>query len=253
MGTFGTNRLIAGERGCLAVAVDADTDVRARWPDLPARIRGALDGRGDVDACARVAISLERAGIVVAVALPDGRSASRSVSRPEDVVPTLEALLLLPTAEAGAPDAQPARAAKPADAAARAVAPGPAPVVSASAAAANGAAREPGRFRLEFSLVTGARAGDGQVGFNLGALTLFDVSGWLVGFEAAASGYRGVMGGPAASALAAAVVGGRRLWFRSIALDVTAGPGGGGTRNRAQRLRPRRRRGWRRSGAATNR
>ena len=50
VGTFGPNRLIAGERGCLAVAVDADTDVRARWPDLPARIRGALDGRGDVDA-----------------------------------------------------------------------------------------------------------------------------------------------------------------------------------------------------------
>ena len=72
--------------------------------------------------------------------------------------------------------------------------------------------------------MTGARAGDGQVGVNLGALTLFDVSGWLVGFEAAASGYRGVMGGPAASALAAAVVGGRRLWFRSIALDVMAGP-----------------------------
>jgi hypothetical protein len=223
-GIVGADRIAAGERRCLSPTIDADADVAARWPDLPGRIRGALEGRGDVDICARIALSFGPPGIVVAVVLPDGRSALRAVSRPEDVVPTIEALVVLPRVEAGAPAAPPVSATRPPDAAARVVAPSPAPVVSASAAATNGVGDEPGRFRLEFSLVTGARAGDGQVGVSLGALTLVDVSGWLVGFEAAASGYDAVGGGAGSSALAAAVVGGRRLWLDGLAVDVTAGP-----------------------------
>jgi hypothetical protein len=224
VGIVGAERIAAGERRCLSPTVDADTDVGSRWPDLPGRIRAALEARGDVDVCARIALSLGPAGIVVVVVLPDGRSASRAVSYPEDVVPTIEALVVLPRVEAGAPAGQPVRAAGPSDERARVVAPDRAPVVSTNAAVTSGAANESGRFRLEFSLATGARAGDGQVGVNLGALTLFDVSGWLVGFEAAASGYQAVGGGPGSSALAAAVVGGRRLWLHGLALDVTAGP-----------------------------
>jgi hypothetical protein len=225
VGTFASNRLVAGERDCSSPAVEADADVGARWPNLGARIRAMIDGRGDVDRCARVTISLAQVGVVVIVVLPDGRQASRAVSRADDIVPTLEALLLLPRSEVGdAPEDPPVREARPADGAARAVAPGPAPVVSASGAAATGAAGEPGRLRLEFSLVTGGRAGDGQVGFNLGALTLFDVGGWLLGFEAAASGYHRVAGGGAGSELAAAMLGGRRVWFKDVALDLVAGP-----------------------------
>lgn len=224
VGIFGSHRVLAGERGCASPAVEAGADLDARWPDLVERVRRALDGRGDVDACARVAIGLAGAGIVVVVVLPDGRQASRVVSRGEDVVPTLEALLLLPRSEAAPPDARPARASKPADdpprvVPLRVVAPVPAPVVSANAPAG-----EPGRLRLEFSLVTGGRAGDGQVGFNLGALTLFDVAGWLLGFEAAASTYQRVAGGPGGAALAAAIVAGRRVGFGTVALDFTAGP-----------------------------
>jgi hypothetical protein len=85
-------------------------------------------------------------------------------------------------------------------------------------------AHEDRRLRLEFSLVTGARAGDGQVGVGLGALPLFDAAGWLAGFGAAARGYQGVTGGPVATALELAVVGGRRFRFGSIALDLMAGP-----------------------------
>jgi hypothetical protein len=223
VGTFGSDRAFAAGRACSSPAVEADADVRARWPSLGERVRAALDGRGDVDPCARVTITVARAGVVVVVVLPDGRQASRSVARADDVVPTLEALLLLPRADAAAPDHPPVQDVKPADDAARVVRPGPAPVVSATAPAAP-AASEPGRLRLEFSVVTGARAGDGQVGFNLGALTLFDVAGWLVGFEAAASGYQRFAGGPGGSALAAAIVGGRRIWFSGVALDLTAGP-----------------------------
>ena len=223
VGILGSNRVLASER-CGSPAVEADADVGARWPDLGERVRGALHGRDDVDACARVTIGLASAGIVVVVVLPDGRQASRLVSRAEDVVPTLEALLLLPGSAAGAaggPDAEPARTAKPA-ASPPAAASSPAPVVSASPA--TGTNGEPGRLRLEFSLVTGGRAGDGQVGFNLGALTLFDAAGWLVGFEAAASAYQRVSGGAGGAALAGAIVAGRRVWFNDIALDLTVGP-----------------------------
>lgn len=217
-GIAGSNRVLAAER-CAAPAVEADADVGARWPHLSERVRGALDGRGDVDACARVTIGLALAGIVVVVALPDGRQASRVVSRAEDVVPTLEALLLLPGSAAPAPEAAPVRPAKPADPQ-PVVAPSPAPVLSARPATK----AEPVRLRLEFSLVTGGRAGDGQVGFNLGALTLFDVAGWLVGFEAAASAYQRVSGDPGGAALAAAIVGGRRIRFNDVTVDLIAGP-----------------------------
>jgi hypothetical protein len=208
-GMLGANRIAAGEGRCSSLAVDADADLGARWPDLPERIRGALAGRRDVDLCARVALGLGPKGIVVAVVLPDGRSASRSVSRPEDVVPTLEALVLLPRAEAGAPDVHKIGAAKPAGDGARVIAASSAPIVSTRAPAANDAGFGPGRLRLEFSLLTGARAGDGAAGVTFGALTLFDIAGWLLGFEASASGYQGAAPGPGASALAAAVVGGR--------------------------------------------
>jgi hypothetical protein len=224
VGIFGSNRRLAAQPDCSSLAVDAGAGVGARWPDLGERIRDALDGRADIDHCARVTISLAQAGIVVVVVLPDGRQASRVVPLADDVVPTLEALLLLPASAPGAPDVEPARAPKRAGGGSVAAMPRAAPVVSVSLPAASGTISEPARVRLEFSVGAGARAGDGQVGFNLAALTLFDVAGWLLGFEAAASGYRDHEGGPGASALAAALVGGRRVRFDSVALDVMAGP-----------------------------
>jgi hypothetical protein len=224
-GVFGSTRLLAGERDCSSPAVEADADVGARWPDLRGRIRAALGGRGDVDACARITIRAAEGGLVVVVVLPDGRRASRVVARADDVVPTLQALLLLPRAEA---EVRTANAANTADEATPAVAPGPTPVVAARAPAAIGAADgalgESDRLRLEFSLVAGGRAGDGEVGFSVGALTLFDVAGWLLGFEAAGSGYQRVAGGAGGSALIGAIVGGRRIWLHDVALDLMAGP-----------------------------
>src|SRR3954469_4221340 len=87
----------AAERGCPAIAIEPDSAFRARFPDLLGRIQSELAARADIDACAHVALRCAHdADIDVSVTLPDGRSASRSVARREDVMPTLQALLLVP-------------------------------------------------------------------------------------------------------------------------------------------------------------
>jgi hypothetical protein len=219
----------AADRVCAQVAVEADADLRARWPELSERVRLALEGRDDVDGCARIVVSVDRALIVLKVVLPDGRSASRSVSRREDVVPTLEALLLLPREKPQAADSEPPRQTKTGAATAVATNGQPAapPVTKAivleHAEPATAALAQPSRFRLEFSLAAGTRAGDGQVGVSLGAVTFFDIAGWLLGFQAEADSY-GVTGGPGGAALQLAILGGRRFRFGGTSLDVTAGP-----------------------------
>ena len=230
LSAVGTSPALAAERSCAPAPIDTDALVRAQWPDLPERIAGALAGRGDVDTCARIRIRLDQVTFVVEVALPDGRSASRSVARSEDVVPTLEALLLLPLPEPRPPEAAPIRAADPgarATATARQAGPRPVdrdrtPVVSAGSERSAPEAR--GRFGLEFSLAAGARIGDGQVGGGFGARTSFDLRGWLVGFEGAMQQYGGTGGGPGAAVLELAVLAGRRFRFGDTALDLTAGP-----------------------------
>ncbi|HEY8925978.1 MAG TPA: hypothetical protein VIU64_16450, partial [Polyangia bacterium] len=107
---------------CSPEPVQADAAVRAQWPDLLAAIQAALEGRDDVDPCARIALRQDHAGLLLRVNLLDGRSAARTVSRKEDVVPTLVALLMLP--EAGAAAAAPAASAA-----------GPTPAVPAAAPA----------------------------------------------------------------------------------------------------------------------
>jgi hypothetical protein len=83
----------------------------------------------------------------------------------------------------------------------------------------------PSRLRIELSVLTGGRIGDGQTGVGLGALSFLDLSGWLVGFEGRVDRYKPLSGGPTdGSALELAVLGGRRFRFHDLALDVTAGP-----------------------------
>jgi hypothetical protein len=94
--------------------------------------------------------------------------------------------------------------------------------VSAGPGAAAPQAR--GWFRLEFSLAAGARVGDGQAGVGFGALTFFDLRGWLVGFEGATQQYGGTDGSPGAATLELAMLAGRRFRFGDTTLDLTAGP-----------------------------
>jgi hypothetical protein len=177
----------------------------------------------------------ERNAITVEVVLPDGRSATRSVVRPEDVVPTLEALLLVPqrSAQVETPGLEAPRAASSAN-------PFPSPQQASSAgtpdvafnapperdALAPQSGRPPSRVRIELSAVTGARVGVGQASAGAGVLSFLDLSGWLVGFQGRADRYEAVGSGDWSGwALEFAVLGGRRLRFHGVALDLTTGPG----------------------------
>src|SRR6185369_12333222 len=64
------------------------------------------------------------------------------------------------------------------------------------------------RFRLELSLSTAGRVGDGHWGLAFGARTLFDFGGWLVGLEGAGAQYQGPDAEPATSSLLLALLGG---------------------------------------------
>jgi hypothetical protein len=219
----------AAELGCPAAPVEMERLVTARWPDLPARLSDALEGRSDIDGCARIAIRLDTraiapTAIVVEVVLRDGRSAWRSVSRAEDVIPTLEALLLLPEAHPTSPHAEAVAAVAGTDHVHPLDSRRGSATVELAAAEPVAPVRQPGRFRIELSLVAGARMGDGQTGVGLGVLTFFDVRGWLLGFEGAGHHYRGAEGVSAPVVLELAVLVGRRFRLSTTALDLTAGP-----------------------------
>src|SRR6185312_16588753 len=95
LATGAAARAHAAPAPCPAVVVEADDGTLGRWPALAEQVRQAFAGREDVDRCARVRLRGIDGAIEVQVALPDGRSTSRVVA-PEEVLPPLEALLLVP-------------------------------------------------------------------------------------------------------------------------------------------------------------
>jgi hypothetical protein len=271
---------LAGDDSCPALVIEADAAVTARWPGLLSQVRETFDVRDDIDRCARVTLSLrdlsidaqresagvlparrpidaqrESAGVLparrpiaVEAVLPDGRSAARLVWRREDVVPTIEALLLVPrpgapadpsTESSTAPSLESSRGMRPAanPVAAPAEAPGPTPPLAPDVPLRRALAapdrdtslaasvREPKRFGIELSVAAGGRVGGDQTSVGLGALSFLDLSGWLVGFEGRADRYRALGGSTSGSALEVAVLGGRRFRFSDVALDLTAGLG----------------------------
>jgi hypothetical protein len=218
---------LAAGRSCPGMSIEVDASFRARFSDLLERIQSELAARSDVDACARVALRLEGDRVItMSVTLPDGRTAARSVTRREDVIPTLQALLLVPVPSLATPTAAAAAA--------------PAPVAPSAPAAPRRALRLNFRSRpdrdvppatsgarhlgVELSLLTGARVGDGQLGMGVGALSFLEVHGWLLGFEGRADSYRAILGGDPETALELAALAGRRFDFGGLALDFTAGP-----------------------------
>jgi hypothetical protein len=220
----------AAEHACLAVNIESDEAFRKRWPELVARVTGDLSTRDDLDACARVTLSLEPdAAIGVTVALPDGRTASRRAMRQDDVVPTLQALLLVPkpTLTENLPArAQPLtrRSRRTPRAPSRARAPAQQTTEGGDALGSLSAAPATG-LGVELSVISGARIGDGQASFALGALSFLDFSGWLLGFEGRADKYHPLSGGAADTALELGALLGKRVRFPSVTLDLVAGPG----------------------------
>jgi hypothetical protein len=177
-------------------------------------IREAFDEREDIDQPASVKLTQRDGAIVVEVRLRDGRSAVRSVSRQEDVIPTLEALLLVPQ------HGTPPEAVAPEPVAL----PPPAPPTDIDRAASSPSpANQPGHLRIELSVAGGARVGDGQTGVSLGAFSDVELFGWLVALDGRIDRYRS--GLLSEGALRLALLGGRRFRFGDVALDVVAGPG----------------------------
>jgi hypothetical protein len=239
----GARGAFAADAPCSPIAVAIDEGVRARWPDLPSHLRQALATRTDIDTCARVELTVTDGSIALGVTLPDGRSASRQVARREDVLPTLEALLLVPRS---APEAlvvgtsvssgPPPAPRQPAEG--TAIAPGQvrSAVPERREADTRPASYGGSRVGFELSVLTDARIGDGQTSIGLGAFSLLDIGGWLVGFEGRADQDREIGGGFAGAALELAALGGRRFRFQNLALDLAGGPAvalrGGGTDTR---------------------
>jgi hypothetical protein len=209
---------LAAERGCPGPTIEADAGFRRHWPDWGERIQSQLAARVDVDACARVELRLESDSVItVSVSLRDGRAASRRVVERDDVVPVLQALLLVPDLPAAPAAPSPPTPAVPGD---TAFVEGTARTERDELAASTGARS----LGVELSLITGARMGDGQLGVGVGALSFLEHSGWLLGFEGRADSYRALGGGPSGTALELAILAGRRLDLGSVALDLVAGP-----------------------------
>jgi hypothetical protein len=238
LGSLCARPAVANEQPCSPMAVEADADVRRRWPELPERVRKAFEAREDIDACARVTLIMTNGSVTIEVVLPDGRSASRSVSKREDVVPTLEALLLVPSHRTHAETTALERSSSPPPPTSPSTATSPdapsrgaenLPFVALPTATRDGRAEAPAgsppsRLRIELSVVTGARIGDGQASVGAGALAFLDLGGWLVGFGGRADRYETLGGVYSSTAIEVAILGGRRIWLKNLALDLTGGP-----------------------------
>ena len=202
--------------------VEGDAGFRSHCPGLLERIQAELTARPDIDSCARVALRLEDdARIGVLVTLPDGRVASRSVARHDDVIPTLQALLLVPEPAPTAPTARTAKRPKARPAPRRSPRLATTPALDRAESPVDQEARDLG---FELSAITGARVGDGQFGFGAGVLSFVELYGWLVGFEGRLDGYRAMAGGDADTALELGLLAGRRFDLDGVTLDLTAGP-----------------------------
>jgi hypothetical protein len=219
--------------------------VNVRWHGLLEGVREAFRAREDIERCARVTLASRDGAIAVQVELSDGRFASRIASQPQDVVPTLEALLVVPEVDAQ----MPLSPASDSEADPSAPAGNPSTVQTAPARSAEDVPTEraatplgheaspssPDHLRIELSLETGARIGDGQASVGIGALSFLDISGWLAGLQGRVDRYRplapmppGADGpGPpdgVSGVLEVAMLGGRRIRLQSLSMDFLAGP-----------------------------
>ena len=224
---LGPGTALAAQPACPATMIVSDQALRERWPDLVPRVRDEVLSRDDIDACASIKLRLAAdTTIRVEVALPDGRAASRGALRPEDVIPVLQALLLMPEPLRVPAVPTHSRATDSTNPLLRPRIRAPERFTTDSAGA-NGPslASRAGGLGVELSVIGGARFGDGQVSYGLGAQSFLDISGWLVGFEGRADRYHQLSGLQAQTALELGVVAGKRIRLGAVTLDVAAGPG----------------------------
>lgn len=229
--TVATMAFPRSARACDAPAIDAPSSIGEE-------VRRALDERADVDRCAAITIEPAAGGrLRIAVALPDGRTAMRTVARRSDVVPTLAGLLVIPPPPP--PPTDDVGSVLDADPPARVGAPPPGldpplvrpPALSDSPAAPGvrpgaGAGSPPHpAVGVELDALAGVRVGD-LTGVGVGLASFLELRGWLVGVQGRVDSYGDVFGeGDVVSAIEAAPLVGRRLDFGSVALDLVGGLG----------------------------
>ena len=185
--------------------------------ELAAQIGEAIEAREHVDRCASVAVTRSASGIVIVVVLADGRSTRRIVERDVDVVPAVEALLLVP--QPPAPAASTAEETQPLEPITPVLQRGVVerPPTTLTAARTSG-------VRAELSVFSGGRVGDAQTSLGAGAFAFLDVGHWLVGVGGRVDDFQGMNVAPDAVAISVSALLGRRFGERSIALDLYAGP-----------------------------
>lgn len=215
---------------CTGLIVTAEPGVVGRWPTLVERVRSALTERSDIDRCARAHLGQSGETIMLEVVLDDGRSTRRRLSSADDVVPALEALLLVPAPAAPAPATETApRSRKPET---KPVPLGPRARGLALSERDAAEPAEPGDrgerdagVGFLLSVGGGERLGDGQSSGNLGAMALLYISGWLVGVDGRAVTYEVPLSdGIPQSATELTALGGYRFGQGTLALDLMLGP-----------------------------
>lgn len=223
---------LAAEQPCTGVTVTAHPSVVTRWPTLSERVRSAVVERSDIDHCASAHLSTGGETITLEVILDDGRSTIRRLSAAEDVVPALEALLLVPPREAVTTTRAVETKRHPRDAETkrgRRSSPAGPPTMSerdTPVPAEREQLVEPeAGVGFLFSIGGGARAGDRQTSGHLGAMALLQVSGWLVGVDGRAVTYEVPLSdGIPQSATELTAVAGYRFGAGTLSLDLMAGP-----------------------------
>lgn len=227
---------LAAELGCVGLRLEVDEELERRFPDLADRVRAAFSARDDTDACPEVKLAFAQQEIQLRVALADGRAAERSLARPEDVVPTLQALVIVPeradvsvSERSAAVEAAPVAAtrrpkARSRSSPARRSRTREAVVTDRGVVPDPTDSTEPSALRIELSAAVGAHTGqNGRSSLNFGVQSLLDIHRFLAGFQVRIDQYQGMAEGMG-SAFELAVLGGRRFELGLVALDVLVGP-----------------------------
>lgn len=95
---FGASSAAAAQPACADPGVSVEGSLSPDWADALAATCASLGSLGDVDPAARLVVVPAGEGVIVEVALRDGRRTLRRVRHPEDLSLTIAALMTVPVA-----------------------------------------------------------------------------------------------------------------------------------------------------------
>jgi hypothetical protein len=191
------------------------------WESAASQLKNDLKSLGELDRCAVVTLLPAGAEMIVQVVLADGRSAVRHVRRAEDLVSTIEALLLLPPAAAyDSPPAPPP-----------AMAPEPTPETSTIGSRSAPTQHTPAAAQVELGFGGNARTSGTPLFWGAGAMFVAQLAldGWLIGTE----GHWDVFDAPVTlvtpggfnmQTVGIGAAAGRRIENGALRFDILVGP-----------------------------